>query len=172
MSCAVVVMPLVLGHQYTAHKTLEPPGWSTFKEKTMKKLFVLLFLLLASPVAYAADVTLTWSWPDTYCADANGVEEPLPLSDITAAEVYIALATIPRVPGTCGTQTDTPPSGAIIQQITTPDTSVSITLPCGNTYFFVMRVQDVNGLWSNFSTEATRILECGRPGVPIIISLS
>lgn len=122
--------------------------------------------------ASATDVTLTWAWPDSYCADDQGNVEPLPLTDIAAAEIYIATATIPRVPGDCGPESDTPPSGAVIQQVTTPDTSVTVDLQCGATYHFVMRIQDINGLWSNFSTEAVRIVDCGRPGIPIIISLS
>lgn len=122
--------------------------------------------------ALAAEVTLTWSYPDSYCPDASGNVEPLPLSDIAAAEIYIATQPIPRVPGACGTEADVPPSGAVIQQVTTPDTSVTVDLQCGATYHFVMRIQDVNGQWSNFSTEAERIVDCGRPGIPIIISLS
>jgi hypothetical protein len=139
----------------------------------MKKLIVVFALLVLSGVANAADVTLTWAWPTEYCPQpGQTVGDTLDLTDIAAAEIYVATAPIPRVPGDCGTETDTPPSGAIIQQVTTPDTSVSMVLPCGPTYFFVMRVQDTNGEWSNFSTEAQRIVDCGRPGVPIIISLS
>lgn len=138
----------------------------------MKRLIVLFALLALSSVVNATDVTLTWSWPTTYCADASGNVEPLPLTDISAAEIYIALTSIPRVPGDCGAESDVPPSGAIIQQVTTPDTTVTVQLPCGATYHFVMRLQDVNGTWSNFSTESERIVDCGRPGVPIIISLS
>lgn len=133
----------------------------------------LLILLCFIPLfAQAADVTLTWSWPDSYCADPQGNVEELPLTSIAAAEIYIATSSIPRVPGACGVEGDVPPSGAIIQQVTTPDTSVTIDLQCGSTYFFVMRLQDINGLWSNFSGEAMRIVDCSRPGVPIIISLS
>jgi hypothetical protein len=122
--------------------------------------------------ALSADVTLTWEWPDSYCADADGNIAPLSLSDIAAAEIYIATAPIPRVPGDCGAESDVPPSGAIIQQVTTPDTTVTVDLVCGATYHFVMRLQDIHNAWSNFSTEAVRIVDCGRPGVPIIISLS
>ena len=138
----------------------------------MLRLTALLTLLCLSNVAFGADVTLTWEWPDAYCADAQGNIEPLALTDIAAAEIYIATAAIPRVPGDCGAESDVPPSGAVIQQVTTPDTSVTVQLVCGATYHFVMRLQDVNGEWSNFSTEAERIVDCGRPGVPIIISLS
>lgn len=138
----------------------------------MKRLILLFALLALSSVVNATDVTLTWNWPTTYCADAQGNVEPLALSDISSAEVYIATQTIPRVPGDCGGESDVPPSGAIIQQVTTPDTSVTVQLPCGRAYHFVIRLQDVNGTWSNFSTEAIRVVDCGRPGVPIIISLS
>lgn len=124
-------------------------------------------LLLVTAPAFAADVTLTWNWPTQYC---DG--EALPLTDISAAEIYIAEAPIPRVPSACNGEADVPPSGAIIQQVTTPDTSVTIELPCGKTYYFVMRNQVTSGEWSNFSTEAMRTLECARPGVPIIISLT
>jgi hypothetical protein len=136
----------------------------------MRSLLALLCLFPA--LAFATDVTLTWEWPDSYCPDASGNVEPLPLTDIAAGEIYIATSTIPRVPGACGTQQDTPPSGAVIQQVTTSETSVTVDLQCGETYYFVMRLQDVNGTWSNFSAEAMRIVDCGRPGIPIIISLS
>lgn len=138
----------------------------------MKRLVLVLSLLIASFAAHATDVTLTWDWPDSYCADDQGNISPLSLSDIAAAEIYIANNTIPRVPGACGPESDTPPSGAIIQQVTTPDTTVTVDLQCGATYFFVMRLQDTNGAWSNFSAEAMRIVDCGRPDIPIIISLS
>lgn len=135
--------------------------------------YLALLLLFCPLFASAADVTLTWQWPDSYCpAEGQTIGDPLPLEDIAAAEIYIATQTIPRVPGQCGPESDVPPSGAIIQQVTTPDTSVVIDLECGSTYHFVMRLQDVNGQWSNFSAEAVRVLDCGRPGVPIIISLS
>ncbi len=138
----------------------------------MLRAAALVALLLLSGLANAADVTLTWQWPDSYCADDQGNVNPLPLADIASAEIYIANNTIPRVPGDCGPESDVPPSGAIIQQVTTPDTTVTVDLQCGATYYFVMRLQDVNGAWSNFSAEATRIIDCGRPGIPIIISLS
>ena len=135
-------------------------------------LLCLIPLLVPVP-ASAADVTLTWAWPDSYCAQpGQTVGDALALSDIAAAEIYIATSTIPRVPGACGAESDTPPSGAVIQQVTTPDTTVTVDLMCGATYFFVMRLQDTNGEWSNFSGEAERIVDCGRPDVPIIISLS
>lgn len=136
----------------------------------MRYLAVLLclFPLFAS----AADVTLSWEWPDSYCPDDQGNVEPLTLSDIAAAEIYIATVPIPRVPASCDSAQDVPPSGAVIQQVSTPDTSVTIDLDCGPRYYFVMRLQDVNGTWSNFSAEAERLVECGRPDIPIIISLS
>lgn len=132
-------------------------------------LTALAVLLMASPPANATEVTLTWDWPETYC---NG--DALPIGDIAAAEIYISEDPIPRVPSACDpAEVDVPPSGAIIQSITTPDTSVTVDLACGKQYHFVMRMQAANGEWSNFSAEAMRDLtDCGRPGVPIIISLS
>lgn len=132
--------------------------------------FVACCLTMLSVPAFAADVTLSWQWPTQYCNGDN-----LPLTDIVAAEIYIATSPIPRVPSSCDeNEQDVPPSGAVIQQVTTPDTTVAITLDCGSEYHFVMRVQAANGEWSNFSAEAMRDLtdECGRPGIPIIISLS
>lgn len=126
-----------------------------------------VMLMFVTAPAFAADVTLTWQWPIQYC---DGDE--LPLTDVTAAEIYVSENPIPRVAGACGTEQDVPPSGAIIQQVTTPDTSVTIDLTCGRTYYFVMRLQVTSGEWSNFSGEAMRNLECARPDIPIIISLS
>ena len=138
----------------------------------MKRLLFALLLFLPF-TAQAADVTLTWQWPTSYCPEPGETQgDPLPIADITAAEIYIAESPIPRVPSSCDVnEEDVPPSGAIIQQVVTPDTSVTIDLECGKTYYFVMRNQ-AKGKWSNFSAEAMRVLDCTRPGIPIIISLS
>lgn len=134
--------------------------------------YLLALLCLFPLLANAADVTLEWQWPTEYCpANGQTIGDPLPIEDIQSAEIYISETTIPRQPGTCTADPDVPPNGAIIQAVSTPETSVTIDLACGKTYFFVMRVQ-ANGQWSNFSAEATRILECGRPNVPIIIRLT
>ena len=145
-------------------------GW---KSITITFLIILLLGFWAGR-ASADEVTLSWQWPTEYCAKpGQTIGDPLPLTDIMAAEIYIAEAPIPRVPSSCDSnEVDVPPSGAIIQQVVTPDTTVNIDLPCGPTYHFVMRVQATNGEWSNFSAEAQRVLDCGRPNVPIIISLS
>jgi len=127
----------------------------------------LLALLCFIPLfASATDVTIEWSWPTQYCNN-----DLLPITDIAAAEIYISDATIPRVPDACTGGADVPPPTAIIATVSTPDTTLSIDLPCGKEYFFVMRVQ-ANGAWSNFAPEATKDLICGRPNVPIIIRIT
>jgi len=133
--------------------------------------YLLALLLFCPLLASAANVTLTWEWPTEYCAVAPDPAEPLPLGDIQQAEIYISQTPIPRVPGACGPESDTPPPSAIIANVSTPNTTVDIDLACGATYHFVMRVQ-ANGAWSNFSAEAMRVVDCGRPDIPIIISLS
>lgn len=135
--------------------------------RKMLSTILIISLLLLSGVTSASDVTLQWQYPVQYC---NG--DALPLTDIMTAEIYISESTIPRVPTNCGTEADVPPVGTIIQQVTTPDTSVIIDLPCGEQYFFVMRIQVLTAEWSNFSGETTHDLECGRPGIPIIISIT
>jgi hypothetical protein len=141
-------------------------GAEAMRAKVFVKGFALLALLWLSAPAYAAEVTLTWQYPTQYC---DG--EALPIESIQKMEIYISETEIPRVPGPCGTEQDVPPSGAIIQQVVTPETSVTVELTCGKTYYFVGRIQASN-LWSNFSAEAMRIVDCSRPGVPIIISLT
>lgn len=141
----------------------------------MRYVLALLCLipLLAPAPAHADTVTLTWDWPTTYCpTSGQTIGDAFELTDIQAAEIYISETAIPRVPGSCGPESDVPPSGAVIAQVNTPDTTVSVDLVCGATYHFVIRVQATNDEWSNFSAEAERIVDCGRPDVPIIISLS
>lgn len=127
----------------------------------------LLALLCFIPLfASGAEVTLEWSWPTEYCNN-----DLLPITDISSAEIYISDATIPREPDSCSGAADVPPASAIIATVSTPDTTLTLDLPCGKDYFFVMRVQ-AQGAWSNFSTEATKDLLCGRPNVPIIIRIT
>ncbi|KPL28069.1 MAG: hypothetical protein AMJ72_05350 [Acidithiobacillales bacterium SM1_46] len=134
--------------------------------------YLITLLALVPLFAHAAPVTLEWDWPTEYCpANGQQVGDPLDIADIQSAEIYISEQTIPRQPGTCTADPDVPPTSAIIQTVSTPDTTVTIDLQCGKTYFFVMRVQ-AQGQWSNFSAEATRILDCARPNVPVIIRLT
>lgn len=136
------------------------------------RYLAILLCLFALPAA-ADNVTLTWQWPDSYCpAAGQTVGDAFDVADIQAAEIYISETPIPRVPGSCGPESDVPPSGAVIAQVNTPDTEVTVDLTCGATYHFVIRVQATNNEWSNFSAEAQRTIDCGRPEVPIIISLS
>ena len=133
----------------------------------MKRLLLLIPLLLMSMAAHATDVTMQWTWPTTYC---DG--QPLPAADLQQAEIYVSTSTIPRVATSCGSgDVDVPPSGAIIASVPTSDTSTVIDLTCGQTYYFVIRVQ-ASGAWSNFSGEATKVVGCGRPDVPITVTLS
>ena len=55
----------------------------------MRYVLALLCLIsfLAPAPASATDVTLTWAWPDSYCAQpGQTVGDALSLSDISAAE--------------------------------------------------------------------------------------
>jgi len=134
----------------------------------MKKLFALVSLVLLMGPAFAADVTIEYSWPESYC---NG--DPLAIGDIQAAEIYISESTIPRnSPDGCTGADDVPPPSAILATVDTPDTQVTIDLECGKTYFMVMRVQGAAGEWSNFSGEAVRDVGCGKPNIPIIIRIT
>ena len=127
----------------------------------------LLALLCFIPLfASAAEVTIEWAWPTEYCNN-----DLLPITDISAAEIYISDVTIPRVPLSCNGAADVPPPSAIIATVSTPDTTLIVDLACGQTYFFVMRIQAL-GQWSNFAAEAMTDLSCGRPNIPIIIRLT
>jgi hypothetical protein len=130
----------------------------------MRYLLALFFFIPL--LACATPVTIEWSYPTNYCNN-----DVLPIADISSAEIYISDATIPRVPDSCTGASDVPPPTAIIATVTTPDTTVTLDLPCGKEYFFVMRVQ-ANGAWSNFAAEATKDLICGRPNIPIIIRIT
>ncbi len=135
--------------------------WRWWLSWALLALFVMSF-----QNADAAEVTLEWTWPTDYCNS-----DLLPIGDISSAEIYISDATIPREPDSCSGAADVPPASAIIATVSTPDTTLSLDLPCGKNYFFVMRVQ-AKGEWSNFSPEATHDLLCGRPNIPIIIRIT
>ena len=136
-------------------------------------LAAVLLTLMYAVDANATDVTLEWSWPDVYCPQGTQtVGDPLPLTDILGAEVYISEATIVSNGQSCSDLTDTPPSGAIISTVSTPNTTLVVDLQCGKTYFFRMRVQALNMAWSNLSGETTKAVDCSRPNVPIVIRIT
>jgi len=128
--------------------------------------YLLALLCFIPLLACAAPVTIEWTWPTEYCNN-----DLLPIGDISSAEIYISDATIPREPDSCSGASDVPPASAIIATVSTPDTTLSLDLPCGKMYFFVMRVQ-ASGAWSNFAAEVTHDLVCGRPNIPIIIRIT
>jgi len=132
-------------------------------------LLAVVLLTLLSSAALAENVTVSWEWPTTYC---DG--EVLPLTDLRAAEIYVSEASIPRVVSNCDPDgpRDVPPAGAIIANVPVSDTSMTIDLQCDTTYYFVIRAQALNGEWSNFSGEASRVLDCARPDVPITVILT
>lgn len=142
--------------------------WSYMRDFGVATIVLLAITLMYASDATAETVTVEWSWPTQYCNS-----EPLPVTDLQQAEIYISEATIPRVATACdAADVDVPPAGAIIAAVPTSDTTIDIDLTCGKTYFFVMRIQVASGVWSNFSGETTRDLDCGRPNIPIIVRLT
>lgn len=141
----------------------------------MKRLLCSALLLFAicipslAPAAEPAAVTIEWQWPTLNCDGSS-----IAVEEIDQAEVYIDDAPIPSASEAdgdpCSSPVDVPPELAQVQSVTTPETSVTVDLPRGATYFIRMRVQ-VNGVWSNLSAQAEREVGFSQPQIPIIVHI-
>jgi hypothetical protein len=114
--------------------------------------FTLLLFALAG-VAQATEVTLQWTLPSTDC-EGNA----LSVVDLGTLEIYISETTIPSSGAPCSTPAENPPTGFTPVSVLPGDTSVTVDLAAGKTYFFRSRVQGPGGLWSNLSNEATHVI--------------
>lgn len=127
-------------------------------------------LMLAYGAANAKPQTLSWNWPTSDCDGATMV-----ITDLLASEIAVDTAPMPMpsdAEGPCGSTPDPDaPATATVTSVTMPDTSITLNLQPGITYYARIRVSAyVSGNWSSWSTQATFQVPYGKPGAPIWIN--
>ena len=106
----------------------------------MKRLFLAAFILLFSTAALAKPQTLSWT--------------SMPMPSDTA--------------GPCSGDDPAGPVTATSVPITTPDTSTTLNLQPGITYYARIRVcYGAPDICSNWATEVSFVVPHGKPGPPI-----
>ena len=132
----------------------------------MKRLFLAAFILLFSTAALAKPQTLSWTWPTTDCAG-----DPLNQADWVSAEIIYDTASMPMPSDTAGPCSGDDPAGPVTATsvpITTPDTSTTLNLQPGITYYARIRVcYGAPDICSNWATEVSFVVPHGKPGPPI-----
>lgn len=123
------------------------------KRLPLRHWLVAASLLVWSHSALSTEVTLSWTLPSTDC-EGNS----LVVSDLGTVEVYISELTIPASGAPCSSPSDDPPTGFTPVIVPGGQTTVTLELAAGKTYFFRSRVQGPGGLWSNLSNEATHVI--------------
>lgn len=136
----------------------------------MKKLIVLLVGLAMSQAAFAKPQTLNWNWPTTDC---DG--EPLVVADLLTSEVAVDTAPMDMPSDTAGPCAETgdpdAPDTATVTLVNMPDTSITLNLQPGITYYARIRVSAYQaGNWSSWSAQISFQVPYGRPGPPIWIN--
>jgi len=126
--------------------------------------YLFLIALLVSGTANAVQATLEWQLQAIDCAG-----DTVSLSDYTTMEIYISSQDIPASGGPCSDIQDQPPTGVIPQIVMPLDNEVTVDLPGGFTYFARMRVQHIDGRWSNFSDQSTLVIPSGHVSPPILL---
>lgn len=133
------------------------------------KLKVALFLglLSLSSVACAKPQVLSWNWPTTDC---DGVT--LAVTDLVASEVAVDTAPMDMPSDTAGacSGADDPaaPATATVTDVPMPDTSITLNLQPGVTYYARIRVSAyVAGNWSVWSSQVSFQVPYGKPGPPV-----
>lgn len=127
----------------------------------MKKLLVLL--LFVPMLAVAKPHQLSWTWPVDTCDGAA-----LSVGELIEAELIYSLVHMSMPSdgaGPCAEPGDPEaPPGAITVPISMPDTTVTLNLQPGQTYYARIRVSAyLAGNWSAWSAEATFTVPYGRP---------
>ena len=129
-------------------------------------------LLTACPFpAQAKPHQLSWVWPVTYCPEeGQTIGDPLSIASLVESELIYSTNPMPMnsdTDGPCASTPDAePPAGAISVPITIPDTSVTLNLQPGQTYYARIRVAaPTAGNWSSWSAQATFTVPYGKPNV-------
>ena len=130
----------------------------------MKKV-ILVCLMLFAGCAFAKPHQLTWVWPVLDCDNVT-----LAQADLLESELIYSLTALPMpsdTDGPCAASVDPDaPAGALSVAIPVTDTSVTLNLQPGQTYFARIRVSAyVNGNWSSWSNQTQFIVPYGRPNV-------
>lgn len=132
----------------------------------MKRLCAVL-LLFCSVAAYAKPQDLSWSWPANDCDGAA-----LAVTDLVEAEIAVDTSPMPMPSDTAGPCDVTPdpdaPTTAAVTPVPMPDTSITLNLQPGVTYYARIRVSaGVAGNWSAWSSQISFQVPHGKPGQPV-----
>lgn len=135
----------------------------------INRLKTLVFFLLLSlgSVAYAKPQVLSWNWPTTDC---DG--ETLVVTDLIASEIAVDTSPMPMpsdTDGACAATGDPDaPASATVTSVPMPDTSITLNLQPGVTYYARIRVSAyIDGNWSVWSDQVSFQVPYGKPGQPI-----
>jgi hypothetical protein len=128
---------------------------------------ILMLGLMFSATAMAKPQELSWNWPTTDCDGAA-----LAVADLFASEIAVDTAPMDMPSDTAGPCTATAdpdaPATAMVTPVTMPNTSITLNLQPGITYYARIRVSSfVAGNWSSWSTQISFQVPYGKPGQPI-----
>ena len=137
--------------------------------KRLVSILMLLGLMLSAP-AMAKPQQLSWNWPTTDCDGATMV-----VTDLLASEIAVDTSPMPMPSDTAGpcSATGDPdaPATATVTPVNMPDTSITLNLQPGITYYARIRVSAyVAGNWSSWSSQVSFQVPYGKPGPPVWIN--
>jgi hypothetical protein len=135
----------------------------------MNRLITAAALLICASPLLAADLTIEWRNPTTYCDDT-----PLPVERIKVLELYLDTKPIPGPAADadpCAEPPTEPPAGFEPVQVTGGETSVTVSVESGKTYYVRARISDIDNNWSAFTSQATKTVGFGRLSPPAVLLL-
>ena len=133
----------------------------------MKRFLFGCAVLMLSTGAMAKPQVLSWNWPTTDCDGA-----PLVVTDLLTSEIAVDVVPMDMPSDTAGpcsaTADPDAPATATVTPVTMPDTSITLNLNPGVTYYARIRVSAYQaGNWSSWSTQVSFQVPYGKPGAPI-----
>ena len=132
-----------------------------------KRALAFALLLFGAPV-WAGQAEISWQLPTENC-DGSTIDP----AGMQALELYVGTGNIPAQDVPCpdpDEPVDPPPTGGTVVDVVNLDpgqTSITLDLADGVTYFFRMRIR-VNGEWSNLSNQVSKDLPFPVPTSPVL----
>lgn len=139
--------------------------------ETMRALIFIagLTLFLGYRAVYAAEVTLTWDLPTTYC-DGTALDA----TRLGTLEIY--WDTNP-IPGPAAEDPDCPetalpaPEGFAPIAVPAGQTQVKVDVDPGQTYYARVRVSDTDGNWSSLTKQISTTIPFAMPRAPAVFTI-
>ena len=133
----------------------------------MRKAIFIVLAMFASSCAFAKPQALSWTWPTSDCDGTAMV-----VTDLLASEVAVDTAPMPMPSDSAGPCSGTPdpdaPASAMVTPVNMPDTTITLNLQPGVTYYARIRVSAyVAGNWSSWSSQVSFQVPYGKPGAPV-----